>query len=162
MRKLSLVLFAIPLAALIGCSGSGTPGGPGTTHRNTGTGGPGATATNGSHKPIMGKDEGTFTLSMPGGLTGTHVKQGEMKTIKIGVDRAKGFTGEVDLTFSELPKGVTIDPPKPAIPASEKEVTVTLKAAPDAAIGKVDVEVDGKAKEGPSAHNKFTLHVDKK
>jgi hypothetical protein len=165
MRTWYLGLLAIPLAALMGCSGTGTPGGLGASGRHGGTGGnaPGHTGANGEHKPIIGKPENSFTLSMPGGLTGTtHIKQGEMKTVKIGVDRAKGFTGEVALKIEDLPKGVTMEPAAPVIKGSDKDITITLKAAPNADVGKVKIMVSGQAKEGPPAENSFELSVDKK
>jgi len=59
---------------------------------------------------------------------------GEVK-VKVAVQRNPALTGEVVLTFSNLPKGVTVDAAK--IAADKNEVEVTLKAAADAAKGAV-------------------------
>lgn len=57
---------------------------------------------------------------------------GEVK-VKVSVQRNPALKGEVALTFSNLPKGVTADAAK--IAADSNEVEVTLKAAGDAAKG---------------------------
>jgi uncharacterized membrane protein len=158
MRRLAFGLLLVPLVALIGCSGAGTPGGSG---KHSGSG---DHAANGSPKraPIIGKEEGTFTLSVPSGLTATHIKQGESKEIKVGIKPAKGFQEDVTLKF-DLPKGVTAEPAEPVIKASgDKEILVTLKADADAPTGGFEVKVTGKPKTGPEAGNTFKLTIDKK
>ena len=60
---------------------------------------------------------------------------GEVK-VKVAVERNPALKGEVDLTFANLPKGVTADAAK--IGADQNEVEVTLKAAADAAKGAVN------------------------
>jgi hypothetical protein len=161
MRKLCIVLFMIPLAALIGCSGSGTPGGSGR-HSTAGSHNAANPSDTGSKHVLPGKTEpGKFTLSVPGGLTNTHIKQGESKTIKIGASKGENFQEDVTLKFEGLPKGVTVEG-TPVIKASDKDVQVTLKAAPDAAVGDHEVTVWGEVKGAEPAKNSFKLTVDKK
>ena len=108
----------------------------------------------------VSRSDQTFTLSVP--TFSTTLKQGEAKTDKIGIHRGKNFAEDVSLHFSGLPKGVTIDPPNPMIKASDKEATVTLKAADDAPVGDFMVKVNGHPTTGADAMNEFKISIRKK
>jgi hypothetical protein len=176
MRKLCLVsLSAIGLIALAGCT-EGTPGGPGATHGVTRTSShrqaeeplPPRTASEPTRRvevtekrtETASHGDQTFTLSVP--TFGTTFKQGEAKTIKIGTHRGKNFAEDVTLHFSGLPKGVTIEPADPMIRASDKEATVTVKAADDAPLGDFTVKVIGHPTTGTDAVNEFKISIRKK
>jgi hypothetical protein len=138
---------AIGSVGLVGC-GTGSPGGPGATHKD---------ATSGPH---VSTPENTFTLSVP--TIQNRIKQGEAKQYTIGINRGKNLDEDVALKFDNLPKGVTIDPAAPVIKHGEKEAKITLKAADDAAVGEFTIKVTGHPTKGEDAHNDFTIHVDKK
>ncbi len=89
---------------------------------------------------VAAKD--TFTLGVP--LLSTSIKQGESKTVDIGISRDKTFAQDVTLTFGEMPTGVTIETADPVIKHGDKAAQVKLTAAADAALGDFTVKVTGK------------------
>ena len=94
MKSLFAGLAVMTLAALTGCS-QGTPGGPGTTEK----------------KPALGQADDTFNLSVP--VLSSSLRQGEQTVATVGIKRAKNFDEDVALTFADVPKGVTVEPPAP-------------------------------------------------
>jgi uncharacterized membrane protein len=153
MRTLYAGLGMLSLAALVGCGGA-----TGTSEKHPG--GPGAATNPTARAPVVGEGKGTFDLSPP--LTATHLKQGEAKEAKIGIKRGENFDKDVTLKFSDVPKGVTIDPASPTIKHGDKEATVTIKAADDAAVGDFKIKIAGHAAEGKEAANVLEVKVDKK
>jgi uncharacterized membrane protein len=146
------------MAALFcsGCGNEGTPGGPGVK-KDPKTNGK---QTDGKRNGILGGPaEETFTIDVP--ATATDVKQGEAKTVKLGLNRGKNFDEDVTLKFDKLPRGVTVEPASPKIAASEKETTITVKAAADATLGDFDVTVTGQPTKGEPATNKLKLQIEK-
>jgi uncharacterized membrane protein len=145
MTKLCVGLLGVALLVATGCH-PGTTGGPGVPGGSKSfTGAPG---------------ENAFRLDMPN--LATKVKQGETKAVSIGIDRGKNFDQDVTLAFENLPKGVTVEPPKPVIKHGDKEVSVTIHTAEDAAVGDFTIKVDGQPAKGDPASNTFKLTVDKK
>jgi uncharacterized membrane protein len=141
----------LSLAALIGCGGA-----TGTSEKH-----PGGAQTNASARaPIFGENKGTFDLSPP--TLATSIKQGEAKEVKIGIKRGEGFDKDVTLKFSDVPKGVTIEPASPAIKHGDKDVAVTVKAGDEAAIGDFEVKVTGHPSTGTDAAAVLKLKIDKK
>src|SRR5258708_36639640 len=120
MKKSFACLLIAASVAFAGCNNS-TPGGPG------------ATSNRGDNKPVVGRADDTFTLDPPN--LATKVKQGESKAVSIGIKRGKNFDQDVTLKFSDLPKGVTIDPASPVIKHGDTEAKLTVKAQDDAALG---------------------------
>ncbi len=147
MKKLLAGIAVATMAAFVGCNDNSKPGGPGVTNKDSG------------HN-IIREAENTFTLDVPN--LSTSVKQGQMKTIKIDIDRGKNFSEDVKLKFDNVPKGVTLEPASPTIKASEKETQITVKAADDAAIGDFTIKVTGQPTKGPAATNTIKIDVDKK
>jgi len=140
MKTLRNVLFLVALAGLVGCQQSTPPGGPGATDKNK-------PATD-KNKPDAGKrdtglttPENSFRLTLPN--LETSIKQGEKKTVTIGISRGKNFDQDVKLSFGNPPKGVTITPETPALKASEKEDAITIEADKDAALGEHTITVTG-------------------
>src|SRR5207244_3839043 len=141
----SIVCLVVSAAlALTGCE-NGKPGGPGATNPST---------------HAIGTAEDTFKLETP--TLSTKIKQGETKSFSISIKRGKNFDEDVALQFSDLPKGVSLDPPAPMIKHGEKEVHVNAKATDDAALGDFTVKVNGHPAKGSDATNEFKMTIDKK
>jgi uncharacterized membrane protein len=149
MKSLCRVLIVAALAMFAGCGDSGTPGGPGAKKDGK------------DAKPgVLGPAEETFTIDVP--LLTTRVRQGESDTVDISLNRGRDFDEDVTLSFDNLPKGVTIDPASPKIKASDKKVTITVKAAPDAALGEFSINVLARPSKGNDAKNKLKITVAEK
>jgi len=143
MKKVIAVAALSLTAALAGC-GQGTSGGPGAS-------------TPPSKPNVLGQDENTFSLA----ITSTAVRQGEKKDMLVGISRGKNFSEDVALKFAGLPVGVSVAPAAPGIKHSATESTVTLTAAPDAALGDFTVTVTGHPAKGADAVTEVKLSVDK-
>lgn len=98
-----------------------------------------------------------FTLSLP--LLSTSIKQGESKEVKLGITRQKSFDHDVALMIGDLPKGVTMEPKDPIIKSGNAEETVTLTAAPDAALGDFTVKVIGHPTAGADTEGELKLSI---
>jgi hypothetical protein len=106
---------------------------------------------------IAAKD--SFTLSLP--RLATSLKQGETKTVSIGIKRDKSFNQDVALTFGDMPTGVTLEPDAPVFKDGEAEVQLTLTAVDDAALGNFAIKVTGHPAKGADASSEFNLTVTK-
>jgi uncharacterized membrane protein len=146
MKHVYLVFCGLLLAGLVGCTGAGTPGGPGVT-------------TNSSN-PVVGTGDDTFTLDTPN--LATSIKQNEAKQVSIAIKRGKNFSEDVALKFDNLPQGVSIEPMAPMIKAGQTEAKVTLKANDKAAVGDHMVKVTGKPTKGAEAANEFKITINEK
>jgi len=153
MKSIIAITCGAALIMLTGCN-SGQPGGPGANRDNN------STSTSTSNKPVIGHADETFTLDMPN--LATKIKQGETKTINIGIKRGKNMDQDVKLSFDRVPEGVTIEPANPMVMHSDKEASITIKASDTAALGDFTVKVNGHPNTGPDATNEFKLTVDKK
>jgi len=178
MKKQLAILVGSVLAIAIGCTES-KPGGPGANRVPTGptttpttpstantpntTTTPNNTTANRdttsvtANRPIVGEAENTFSLSVP--TLSTTLKQGESKTVKISISRGKNFDEDVSLEVSDLPQGVTIEPERTMIKHGDKDATVTLHAANDAALGDFQLKVIGHPTQGPDATNEMKITV---
>jgi hypothetical protein len=173
MKKLTASLIFLGLGGMLGCTNE-HPGGPGAvqgTHKTPTYGqenrqGTSRTSAYGPEDrstqttSTLGRSEGTFTIGVP--HMSTSIKQGETKTISISLKRGKNFDQDVKLAFNDLPKGVTIEPATEMLKASETEKDVTIKAAPDAAVGDFTVKVTGTPTSGATAESDLKLDVKKK
>jgi uncharacterized membrane protein len=146
MKSLFAGLTVTALVLMTGCT-EGTRGGPGATEVT-------------ANKPIVGQTDNTFSLDVP--QMSTKLKQGETKELAIDVARGKNFSEDVELRFSGVPKGVTVDPASPVIMHSDKEAKITVKVADDAALGDFTVKVTGHPTSGADATNEFKMTVAKK
>lgn len=147
MRIFSSLLLLGFVVSCLGCGDSGTPGGPGTKTNGK---------TNGKR---LGTAEETFTIDVPN--LSTKLKQGESKSITLSLNRGKNFDEDVTLKFSDLPKGITIEPSTAKIAKSDKDESITIKAADDAALGDFTIKVTGEPTRGSAATNTIKLTVEK-
>jgi len=142
--------MAMALASVSGCS-EGTPGGPGATvQTESGT-------TVDAKKPIFGQTENTFNLDVP--MMSSALQQGHEAEATIGIKRALNFDEDVTLKFSEVPKGVTIEPENPVIKHGDKEAKIQFKATDESPIGDYKIKVTGQPEIGGNAVIEFKLNV---
>jgi hypothetical protein len=107
--------------------------------------------------PIAGDPENTFRLDSPN--LGVSIKQGETKVVSMGISRSTNFDQDVTLMFSDLPKGITVEPAEPMIKHGEKEVKFNVTAANDAAVNDFVIKVIGHPTTGKDATNELKLSV---
>jgi uncharacterized membrane protein len=146
MKSLFAGLAVTAVVLFTGCN-EGTRGGPGATEVT-------------ANKPVVGQADDTFRLDLP--KMSTKLKQGETKELTIDVARGKNFSEDVELKFSGVPKGVTVEPASPVITHGDKGAKVTVKVADDAALGDFTVKVTGHPTSGADATNELKMTVTKK
>jgi hypothetical protein len=99
MKTFSVSLMTAGLLGLlVGCDGSSDR-----------LGGPGASEAQ-QKRVQVGTPDNAFKLSLP--TLSTSIKQGERKTVTLGITRGKNFDQDVHLKLSDLPQGVSITPRK--------------------------------------------------
>jgi uncharacterized membrane protein len=131
--KSSIVAGIIAMIALVGCQKS-EPGGRG------------------------GDD--TFKVVVP--AVSTSVKQGEVQTLRVSVERGAGFQQAVKLEV-KAPSGLTIDPDSTTVKTSDKgDVQLTITAAKDAPLGEHKVLIKGTPDKGEAAETDFKVTVSAK
>lgn len=102
------------------------------------------------------KDQG-FKISVP--AFGTDVKQGELLTLAVTVQRDSLFKEDVELHIKAA-KGINVEPDKVTIKASDRpEVQLQITAPKDAALGEYPVVVTGKPDVGAATSVGFTVTV---
>lgn len=142
MKYLSSACLAA-LLAFTGCT-SGTAGGPGATGEQ-------------DERFAVGQPNDTFQLSRGK----ASIKQGETKSVSIGIDRSTNFDQDVTLLIADLPRGLSIDIAKPKIGAGDTEARFALTAAADASLGDFSITVTGRPANGGDASNKLDITVTK-
>lgn len=147
------IVHALMVAAglvVVGCEGKSPPGGPGAPA-------PGSREAN---TPRVTQPDNSFQLDAPN--LETSIKQGETKTVSVGISRGKNFDQDVKLDFGDVPQGVKVKAAESAIKASAKEVQVTIEASKDAALGHHTVKVTGTpAKDGANTSTTLKIEVKK-
>src|SRR5438045_3432167 len=126
MTRSKMAWAAAALIFSLGCN-QGTPGGPGVQSS------PPAGQNQTTNKPVINESKDTFSLRTP--VLSTSVKQGETKSASIAISRGTNFDDDVQLSFTGVPTGVTLDPSSTTIKRDDKEVKINVSAADDAAIG---------------------------
>jgi uncharacterized membrane protein len=133
MSKIRTVAMVIAIAALVGCQKSEPGGGAGND---------------------------TFKVVVP--ALGTSIKQGELQTVKVSIDRGEGFKRAVKLEF-KAPTGITVDPDSTTVqPGDKGEVQLKITAAKDAPLGDSKVLVKGTPAQGEPAEIEFKVTVSAK
>jgi len=152
-RVLGGSALTLALLVAIGCDKKGTTGGPGVSGtNNSGTGN--ATTT------TVSESRQTFNVTVPS--TATTIKQGESKTVTIGVSRGRDFDQAVALKFNDLPAGVTVDPPNAAIKSGDKETSLGIAAAATAAPGDYVIKVVAQPATGDASTADLKIKVEAK
>ncbi|HRX86374.1 MAG TPA: hypothetical protein P5572_15240 [Phycisphaerae bacterium] len=99
----------------------------------------------------------TFKIEVP--ALKTDIKQGEVQTVRVTVDRDSGFKHPVQVSV-EAPEGIAVDPDQVAVePDDAGDVQLTITAAADAAIGDHRVLVRGVPNTGAPTEAQFTVTV---
>ena len=102
----------------------------------------------------------TFKLAVP--ALATAVKQGEVQTVRVTLERGAGFTQSVKLE-AQAPAGSQVDPVGTTVAPSDKgDVQLKITAAPDAAIGEHKILVKGTPASGEPAETEFRITVSAK
>jgi uncharacterized membrane protein len=123
----------IAVAALMGCQKSGRGGGAG--------------------------DE-TFKVVVP--AVGADIKQGEIQTVRVSVERGAGFKQEVKLEL-KAPDGLQVDPSSAKVkPGDKGDVQLKITAAKDAPLGEQKILVKGTPEKGEATEIEFKITVSAK
>jgi len=124
MKRAFVGLLAAGILVISGCYEKSPPGGPGVARTN-------------NTNPVVGTPDDTFRISVPP----ADLKQGETKTVAIGISRGTNFDQDVRLGIADAPQGVAIKFAEPLLRASDKEAHVTIEATKDAALGEHKVKL---------------------
>jgi len=128
--KTALVVGLIAMAALVGCKKSETGGGPGND---------------------------TFKVVVP--AMSADVKQGEVQTVRVSVERGAGFKQAVKLEV-KAPTGLQVDPESTMVkPGDKGDVQLKITAAKDAPLGEQKIMVKGTPDQGEPANIEFKVTV---
>ncbi|MFO0842667.1 MAG: NEW3 domain-containing protein [Gemmataceae bacterium] len=104
----------------------------------------------------------TFNISGPSAATAPTIKQGDRQTVKLTLNRGNDFKEDVSLSV-DAPTGLSVDlDPKKVKASDAKEVTATITAAKDAAVGDHTVKVTAKPETGNSTSVDFKVKVEGK
>jgi len=102
------------------------------------------------------KDDG-FKIAVP--AFDTTVKQGEVQTVTVSLQRGKTFKQDVALEVKAT-KGISVAPTDVSVKASDKpDVQLRIDAAKDAAIGEYRIYVKGTPKTGEATSVDFKVKV---
>ena len=118
-----------------------------------------ATVSRGADSPKGGsvaKGEG-FKIAVP--TFDTKVKQGETQTVTIKLQRGESFKQDVKLQI-EAAKGISVDPAKVLVKASDKpDVQLMITAPKNTALGEYKVSVTGTPTTGEPTSVEFKVNV---
>ena len=104
----------------------------------------------------VAKHEG-FRMAAPTSIT--EVKQGELQTVTVSLQRDSLFKQDVKLQVN-APRGISIDPTSVKVKASDKpDVQFQIAAPKDAALGEYPVVVKGTPETGEATAVGFTVKV---
>ena len=99
----------------------------------------------------------TFKVAVP--ALATNVKQGELKTVKVSIERGDGFKQPVKLEFKSS-TGISVEPDSVTIqPGDKGDVQLKISAAADAPIGESKILVKGTPDKGEATTTEFSVTV---
>jgi len=99
----------------------------------------------------------TFKVVVP--AMSTAVKQGEVATVRVSVERGAEFKQAVKLE-TKAPTGLQVDPASTTVkPGDKGDVQLTITAAKDAPLGDLKIMIKGTPDKGESAEKEFTITV---
>ncbi len=99
----------------------------------------------------------TFKVVVP--LLSADVKQGEVQTLRVSVDRSAGFKQAVKLE-AKAPKGLTVEPDSIHVkPGDKGDVQLAVAAAKDAPLGEQKIMLKGTPEHGEAVEIEFKVTV---
>ena len=108
-------------------------------------------------EPGGGAGTDTFKLIVPAMIA--DVKQGEIQTARVSVERGAGFKDAVKLEV-KAPKGLQVDPDSTTVkPGDKGDVQLKITAAKDAPLGEQKIMVKGTPDTGEAAETEFKVTV---
>ncbi len=132
MKTAITIVMTLALTAICGCRSSSPRGGG------------------------MTKDVG-FKIAVP--TLGTDVKQGEVRSVTVSLQRGESFKQDVKLQL-QASKGISVEPTDALVKASESpDVQVRVGATKDTALGTYVISVKGTPKTGEPTSTAFTVKV---
>jgi uncharacterized membrane protein len=132
MKKLIMIAVTLALATVFGC------------YSNSDTGG-----------GVL-KGEG-FKIAVP--TFETEIKQGEVQSVTISIERGESFKQDVKLVFKTT-KGISIEPTDVMVKASDTpDVQLQITVPKTAALGVYSVSVKGTPKTGEPTSTAFDVRV---
>ena len=132
MKTASAFVTTLALVVVFGCQSAGPRGGG------------------------VSRDEG-FKIAVP--TFETAVKQGELQTVAVSIQRGEYFKRDVKLQI-KASKGIAVDPTSVMIKASDKpDLQLKVTASKDAALGDYRVYVTGTPDTGQPTSAEFKVKV---
>ena len=102
----------------------------------------------------------TFRIAVP--ATATDVKQGELQTVRLTLQRGAGFKQRVKLEV-KAPAGIQVEPSGATVePGDKGDVQLKITAAKDAPIGEHKIQVKGTPDKGEPTETEFKITVSAK
>ncbi len=102
----------------------------------------------------------TFRIGVP--TLATDVKQGEMQTVRVTLERGAGFKQRVKLEW-KAPAGIQVEPADATVqPGDKGDVQLKITAAKDAPIGEHKIQVKGTPDKGELTETEFKITVSAK
>lgn len=99
----------------------------------------------------------TFRIGVP--ALATDIKQGELQTVRVTLERGAGFKEKVKLEV-KAPAGIHVEPSGTTVePGDRGDVQLKITAAKDAAIGEHKILVKGTPDKGEPTETEFKITV---
>lgn len=107
-----------------------------------------------------GAGNDTFKIAVP--AMATVIKQGELQTVRVTVERDQGFKQRVKLEM-KAPAGLQVEPSGATVqPGDKGDIQLQITVAKDAAIGEHKIMVRGIPDKGEPTETEFTISVSAK
>lgn len=98
-----------------------------------------------------------FKLVVP--ALSTDIKQGEMQTVRVSLERGEGFKQRVKLEM-KAPAGLQVEPGTATVESSDKgDVQLKVTVAPDAPLGVAKILVKGTPDQGEATETEIKITV---
>jgi uncharacterized membrane protein len=102
----------------------------------------------------------TFRITVP--TLATDIKQGELQTVRLTLERGAGFKQRVKLEV-KAPTGIQVEPSSATVePGDKGDVQLKITATKDAPIGEHKIQVKGTPDKGEPTETEFKITVSAK
>jgi uncharacterized membrane protein len=133
MKKIIMIVVMLALVTVCGCQSSSSRGGS------------------------VLRGEG-FKIAVP--TYDTEVKQGEVGIVTVSLERGDSFKQDVRLQVNTIKGGISVEPAKVLVKASDKpDVQLRITVPKDAALGEYSVSVTGTPETGEPTSTSFEVEV---